>query len=101
MAFMFPIAVGGATVVSGFVLGYYYQPKVQFINGISVKANNLTTNDLKQLKDQYSREDINKELVNFDKKKLKKIKSQNLTLCNADLLNELKQIMIIRRQKII
>jgi hypothetical protein len=101
MAFMFPIAVGGVTVVSGFVLGYYYQPKVQFINSISFEENNLTTNDLKQLKEQYSREDINKELVNFDKKNLKKIKSQNLTLCNANLLNELKQIMTIRRQKII
>ena len=106
MAFMLPIAVGGASVVSGFVLGYYYQSsgdsKVQFVDGMTVATDGLTAKDLKKLKDHSPHKEINSELVNFDKTKLKRTETQNPSLSSDVLfLNKVRQIMIIRRQKLV
>lgn len=105
MAFMLPVAIGGITTVGGFVAGYLYaSPSTEKISD-NTQIENLviTEKDLMTLKKNSPHKKIHKELVEFDKKKLKKADSseclKKLT-AEQEMLERLRKTISTRRNAI-
>ena len=85
MAFILPSVFLGFT---GFALGYVFNNKNS--ENIDKDLVYITEKDLMKLKEQSPHREINIELINFDKSKLKKTKQYKSAYTN-DILHELKK----------
>ena len=106
MAFMLPLAITGVGTISGFVAGYYYggsNPDTETNLSNVTNITSVTEKELKKLKEQSPYVEIKNELINFDKKKLKKTNSDNVIVnltSEQQLMENLRQKILNRRSLI-
>ena len=93
MSFILPLAILGSSGF-GFVAGYIYNNSN---TETKTNINNITEKDLMYLKEQSPHKDIHKELVEFDKNKLKKVNSSK----NIVVLSEEQEMIEKLREKIL
>lgn len=105
---MLPVAIGGISTISGFIAGYYYNGSSQTTQEHQISCNVvdsdspiITEKTLMVLKKRSPHREINKELIEFDKKKLKKFdSSENIKVMSAEeeIFERIKQSIQTRRK---
>ena len=113
MAFMLPATVGGIVTISGFIMGYYYSFNSPTVLSDNTQVDTQITiddyamikeSDIKKLKNSTLHKDINKQLIEFNKLKLKKINSDDIKkplTSDEEILQIIREKIILRRNYII
>jgi hypothetical protein len=96
MAFMLPLAIGGASSLGGFVMGYMYNypADTETLN----PAEPITETDLMKLKLQSPHKELKAELQNFKKNSLRRTTvSSHVQTDGEKMMNEMRQKILNRR----